>query len=370
MTTHRDPFRDDRAGGRATSSFTPSAGFAGRLLAVVAVAAGAAILWYLHDLVLLVFAAILFAVALRALAHALMRGTRINNGFAFVAAAIVIGGSIGLFFAVLGAQLHAQLVQLGEQLPQLLSPLGAWLGVGNVGDWLAERAEAIVSEAAVISQIAGLSGAAAAVLANLVLVVVAGFYIGYRPERYVDGFLLLFPPRLRGSAQETLGALNLALKRWLIGQVAAMLVVGALTFVGLRLLGIESALALGFIAGVLEFIPFLGPVLAAAPALALALAVDPVMAIWVLLLYVFIQLVEGNLLNPLIQQRAVSLPPAVTLFALLAFGMLFGPLGVLLAGPLAVVFLVTIKQLWVHDALGQPVTLPGAGQDVDRKRLE
>ena len=335
--------------------------FTRRLFAIAFVVTAALALWYLRDLVLLVFAAILFAVVLRALAYAVTRVTGLNSGFSFVIAAIAVALSIGLFFYVLGAQLQAQLVQLRDQLPELLSPLEAWLGVNNMGDWLAERAEAMINETTLMSRIAGLSGWAATVLANVVLVVVAGFYIGFRPGVYLGGFLLLFPPDFRDRAGETLGALGVALRRWLMGQVVAMLVVGTLTFLGLWALGIESALALGFIAGILEFIPFLGPILAAAPALALALAVDPVMAIWVLALYVVIQQIEGNLLNPLIQQRAVALPPAVTLFALLAFGMLFGPLGVFLATPLAVVCLVTVKQLWVRDALGEPVSLPGDG---------
>ena len=363
MTGYRDLSGNARVAGRFHPA--PPAGFARRLLAVAIVAAAVAALWYLRDLVLLVFAAILFAIALRALASAVTRATGVNDGLSFLVAAAAIAAGIGLFIAVLGAQLQAQLMQLGDQLPELLSPLEAWLGVGNMGDWLAERAEAIINETTLMSRIAGLSGTAATVLVNVVLVVVAGFYIGYRPGLYLNGFLLLFPPHLRGRTEETLGALDAALRRWLAGQVAAMLVVGALTFLGLWLLGMESALALGFIAGILEFVPFLGPVLAAAPALALALAVDPVMALWVLALYVVIQQVEGNLLNPLIQQHAVSLPPAVTLFALLAFGILFGPLGVFLATPLAVVCLVTVKQLWVHDALGEAISLPGDGGEAD-----
>ncbi|MGV6874172.1 AI-2E family transporter [Pseudochelatococcus sp. B33] len=345
--------------------------FIQRLLAAGAVVTAALALWYLRDIVLLVFAAILFAIALRALAAAVMRVTGLNNGFSFFIAAVAVALAVGLFFAVLGTQLQAQLAHLGDQLPELLAPFEGWLGVGDMGEWLAERAEAVINETTLVSRIAGLSGAAATLLANVVLVVVAGFYIGNRPGLYLGGFLQLFPPAIRGRAEETLGALGAALQRWLTGQIAAMLAVGTLTFLGLWALGIESALALGFIAGVLEFIPFLGPMLAAVPALALALAVDSMTAIWVLVLYVVIQQVEGNVLSPLIQQRAVSLPAAVTLFAILAFGILFGPLGVLLATPLAVVCLVAVKQLWVHAALGEEVSLPGdAGKGMERVGAE
>lgn len=332
-----------------------------RLFAIAFVVTAAMALWYLRDLVLLVFAAILFAIALRALASVVARATGLGGDLSLTVSAIVIALAIGSFFAVLGAQLQAQLTQLRDQLPELLSPLETWLGVSNIGDWLAERAEAMINETTLMSRLAGLSGWAATLLGNTVLIVVAGFYIACRPRLYLGGFLLIFPPDLRDRVAQTLEVLGAALQRWLLGQVVAMLAVGALTFLGLWALGIESALALGFIAGILEFIPFLGPVLAAAPAIAMAMALDSTAAIWVVVLYVAIQQIEGNLLNPLIQQRAVALPPAVTLFALLAFGILFGPLGVLLAAPLAVVCLITVKQLWVHDALGEAVSLPGSG---------
>lgn len=344
--------------------------FIRRLLAVAFLLTAAMALWYLRDLVLQIFLAILVAIALRALASAVVWGAGLNNGFSFFLATLVLALAIGLFLAVLGAQLQEQLVQLGARLPELLSPFEVWLGGANMGEWLAERAQTIVNETSLISHIAGLSGVAATLLANGLLVVVAGFYIGSRPGLYLDGFLLLFPPDVRDRASETLDALGAALRLWLLGQIAAMLAVGALTFLGLWALGIESALALAFIAGILEFIPFLGPVLATAPAVALALAVDSTTAIWVLALYLVIQQVEGNLLSPLIQQRAVSLPPAVALFAILAFGMLFGPLGVLLATPLAVVCLVAIKQLWVRDVLGEEVLLPGDGEGMEQAMAE
>lgn len=342
--------------------------FARRLFAVAALLVAALAMWYLRHLLLLVFAAILFAVALRGIASIVTRGTRVGDGPAFVVAAATSALLITLFFTVLGTQLLNQLAQLWEQLPQLLSPIEGWLGIGDVGEWLAERAEVMISEANLMSRIAGFSGWAAALLGNLVLVAVAGLYVGYRPGLYVGGLLLLFPSTVRGRAAETLDVLGAALRRWLLGQIVSMLMVGMLTFAGLWALGIESALALGFIAGMLEFVPFVGPVLAAIPALAIALAVDTTTALWVLLLYVAIQQLEGNVINPLIQQRAVSLPPALTLFGLLAFGVVFGPLGVLLATPLTVVCLFLVKKLWVHDALGEPLGMPGA-DEVREQRL-
>ncbi|WP_249691011.1 AI-2E family transporter [Stappia sp. WLB 29] len=340
--------------------------FTQRLVAVSLVIVAALTLWQLRSLLLLVFAAILFAVVLRSLADLLARPTGLGEGWSFVVATAAAVVAVAVFVTMLGAQLQAQLLELWDRLPELLAPVETWLGSGDVGEWLVERAEAMVSEGAVMSRIAGLSGWAATLLANVLLVAAAGLYIGFRPGMYRGGVLALFPRRARPAAGATMDALGSALQRWLMGQLASMVVVGTLTFLGLWVIGLEASLALAFIAGLLEFIPFFGPVLATVPALALALGVDTTTAIWVLLLYLGIQQFEGNVLNPLIQQQAVSLPPAVTMFALLAFGVLFGPLGVLLATPLAVVCLVVVKQIWTGRVLGEPVSLPGK----DRVRRE
>jgi predicted PurR-regulated permease PerM len=135
--------------------------------------------------------------------------------------------------------------------------------------------------------------------------------------------------------------------------------VGVLTTLGLWLLGIPSALALGLLAGVLEFVPFLGPILSAVPAVALALGEGMDTMLWVVGLYVAVQQIEGALITPLVQQHTVDLPPALTIFAIVAFGVLFGPLGILLATPLAVVVFVLVKKLWVREVLHENTELPG-----------
>jgi predicted PurR-regulated permease PerM len=150
-----------------------------------------------------------------------------------------------------------------------------------------------------------------------------------------------------------------ALRLWLKGQAIAMVVVGLMTGIGLWLLGMPSAFVLGLLAGLLEFIPFAGPIISAIPAILLALVVGPEMALWVGLLYLFVQQFEGNVLSPMIQQYAVDLPGVVLLFSLIGFGILFGTLGVILAAPLAVVTLVLVKRLYVIETLDTPTPIPG-----------
>jgi predicted PurR-regulated permease PerM len=131
---------------------------------------------------------------------------------------------------------------------------------------------------------------------------------------------------------------------------------------GLWLLGMPSAFALGLLAGALEFVPFAGPVIAAVPAILLSLVAGPEMTIWVCLLYLGVQQFEGNVLTPMIQQYVVELPGVVLLFSLIGFGTLFGTLGIVLAAPLAVVTMVLVKRLYVIDALDTATPIPGEGK--------
>jgi predicted PurR-regulated permease PerM len=113
------------------------------------------------------------------------------------------------------------------------------------------------------------------------------------------------------------------------------------------------------IAAFAEFVPYVGPIMAAIPALLLALGEGNEAMLWVVLLFVGIQQVESYAITPIIQHRAVDLPPVLTLFALVAFGVLFGPTGVVLGTPLTVALYVLVKQLYVRDLLNEPTHIPG-----------
>lgn len=330
------------------------------LIALALVAIALLAIWYLRQLLLLLFAAILLSLALRgAAAGTLFVLPAIGRRTAFILTSLAMVVLLGGFGYLLGSQLRGEFGDIWTQVPELLVPLEEWFGFDDAEEWLINAGAELFSGASVLNWVIGVSGVVAGLLANAVLVIIAAFYLGLSPGTYRTGLLMVLPPRLRETADETLSAIGHGLQRWIIGQFCAMAVVGVLTFCGLWLLGVPSALALAVIAALLEFIPFLGPVLAAIPALAIAFGESPALALWVLALYLVIQQVEGNVLMPLIQQRVVSLPPVATLFAVLAAGILFGPLGVLLATPLAVVCMIAIKKLWVHDALGEDIDVPG-----------
>ena len=152
--------------------------------------------------------------------------------------------------------------------------------------------------------------------------------------------------------------LGRTLQGWLLAQLGSMTVIGMLTALGLWLLGVQLAVVLGVIAALLTFIPNLGPILAAVPALLLAFAEGPTQVLWVAALYVGVQVIEGNVTTPLIQQRTISLPPALILAAQLLMASLFGLLGLALATPLAAVGITLTQSLYVYGYLGRE---PGRG---------
>lgn len=326
---------------------------------VVAVGALALLAWKLTHVALLLFSAILVAALLRAVAWPLTRFTPVPDRLAVLLAGLVIVLMLTGFLLLMGAQIRTQTTTLLQSLPDLVAAAENRLGIDGLGTWLDRQRLAVLDGGGWVVNVASYSTSVFSAVAYGLVVLSAGIYLALTPRVYMEGALKLLPESGHARARDTLETVSRALELWLVGQLAAMLMVGVLTALGLWLIGIPSALALGVLAGLFEFVPLVGPVASAAPAIVVGLADGPSTALWVLGLYVVIQQLEGILIVPLIQSRTVDLPPVVTIFAIIAFGTLFGALGLLLATPLAVVCFVLIKKLWVRDTLGEDVTVPG-----------
>lgn len=330
---------------------------------VIVLAAGMAIvlavLWQLLHVLLLVFAAILAAVILTSLSALLSRLPLIGERLAMVLSVLLAAAFFVGFFLLLGSQIRTQFVSIFEEFPRFLDRAEDFTGIADLERIVVERTKQTLEETSIVSSFAGLSSWFLGTAAELLLVLVGGIYFAADPGLYRRGLLAVLPRRTRPRAVETLDALHSALRMWLLGKLAAMAIVGSLTGLGLWLLGVPSALALAVIAGVLEFVPYVGPILSAAPAIVVAFSESPFLALWVAGLYLLIQQLEGNVITPLVEQSAVDVPPAGTLFAIVAGGVLLGPLGVMMAAPLLVVTLVLVKKLWVRDTLHEDTSLPG-----------
>lgn len=194
-----------------------------------------------------------------------------------------------------------------------------------------------------------------AVLTGLILILFLSIYIGAEPDLYKRGLMHLFPHRVRGRADEVLTAIGMTLRKWLVTQLIAMVVIGVVTTITLTLLGIKAALPLGIIAGLLEFIPMAGPILSGIPAVAMGFLDSPQKALFVTLAYVGIQFFENHFLIPILMKEGVDLPPVLTLIGLAVMGVVFGFLGVLVAVPLLAAIMVAVKLLYVEDVVGDDV---------------
>jgi predicted PurR-regulated permease PerM len=188
-------------------------------------------------------------------------------------------------------------------------------------------------------------------LANIALILVIGIYLAADSNTYLDGAVRLLPPTKRKRGRQIINAAGEDLRKWLLAMTLDMFFLGTVTGIGLYLIGVPVALALGILSGISVFVPYIGPIVAVIPGLLIALSVSPTLALWAALVYIVAQQLEGNISLPLLQRWSVSMPPAISLLAIVAFGLLFGLWGVLLATPLAVVTLRIVRMAYVEDFL-------------------
>lgn len=205
-----------------------------------------------------------------------------------------------------------------------------------------------------ISAAAGFGRSAATAVSLGLVALVATAYLVARPHPVANGFVALFPAGWRGEVRRVLGEVYRTVQRWILGQLVAMTFIGVSSAAVLWMLGIPFAALLGLFGGLVSFVPFVGAALGAVPPVLLALASEPVLAVWVILAYVAIQQVESQVIQPVVMSRAVALHPAVVLFGLLIMGTLYGIVGLLLAVPVVATVQVLVRQLWVErmDAIG------------------
>lgn len=334
--------------------------FVRRVLIVLGLVALFLLAWQLRILLLMLFGAVVVATVFRALADRICKLTGWRNGVGTAISIVLILGLVVGLIGLFGSHVVAQTQALRKTLPVAWHALELRMGDLGLGDQLKSLAQSIRAPGGGSFSAFGRTVLSiGSGIADVLVVIVAGIFLATQPRFYLVGAMKLIPAGKRPLALEAVTESERALRLWLRGQLIAMLVVGLLTGLGLWALGMPSAFTLGLLAGVLEFIPFAGPILSMVPAILLALAVSPDLALWVLLLYFAVQQFEGYVLTPLVQQYAVDLPGVVLLFALIAFGVLFGTLGVILAAPLAVVSFVLVKRLYVIEALDTPTPIPG-----------
>jgi predicted PurR-regulated permease PerM len=356
--------------------------FIRRSLVLLGILGAAVLVVALRDLLILVFGSIVIAVLLTAVAAPIHRYTRAPRGLSLTLAILALLALVGGAGAMFGTQVARQAQQLSGQLPQAwnsardrLAEFGIELpALGREEAEAGPQTEDLPEDTAAGSNNSGVRfgeldgdflGRASAILmaafggvAHTLLVLAGGVYLAAQPSLYRTGLLKLFPQRKRALVADAYDHSGRALSLWLMGTFVSMGLVGVLTGLGLWLLGVPSAAALGLLAGLFEFVPIIGPIAASIPAILIALSQSTELALWTLGLFIVVQQIEGNLIQPLVQRYVVDLPPALLLFSVVAGGYLFGVVGVIFAAPLTVVVFVLVKRLYVQEALGTKTPLP------------
>jgi predicted PurR-regulated permease PerM len=356
------------------------------------------LLWFANALFLTAFVGVLFGLAVSSGVDRLARWG-VPRG---IGAAVVVLSFLGLlvgFGAWVAPTIRAQSVELRHRLPESIDRLESWASrhnsglvgslLGSTSTPLAHRDSTTAAAAAAGASTSSPSTAAApdssppsplrarlskqmsgatrylfpflsstlAALGGVLIIIFLAIYIGADPEMYHRGLMQLFPARARNRAGDVLSAMATALRRWLVTQLIAMVVIGTVTTIVLLLLGVKAAFALGILAGLFEFIPTVGPILSALPAIAMGFLDSPEKALYVALAFWAIQFAENHLLIPLLMKGGVDAPPALTILSQALMALLFGFVGLLCAVPLLAAVMVAVKMLYVEGVVGERVVV-------------
>lgn len=320
------------------------------------------LLWYAIDVVLLAFIGVLLAILLRAPAEWLSERFGLKEHWSLALVGFTLLIVLGVGAVVFGRGIAVQALALIDRIPEIVQAFKDELGQSEVGARVVTLVESSGmfsgGDGQFIGRGLGLIGSTFGAVANVLIVLFFAVFMAAQPAPYVEGVLFLVARRRRDRVREVLLEIGRVLRRWLVGQSFLALCVALLTGTGLVLLGAPFPFALALLAGLMEFVPYIGPFVAAVPAIMVGFAEGPQLALYIALLFLAVQMIESYLLAPLVQQRAVHLAPAAILFAQVLMGAIVGALGVAVATPLAAAVMVAVSMLYVEDALGDKNAKP------------
>lgn len=306
---------------------------------------------YQYKLFFLLFAGFLLAVALQTCAAWIERHTRLNRKFSYTVTLLILSGLIALLALLIAPRAIRETGEIAALLPGSVHQAKNYLDQRAWGKYVVRIAQRAIHGSAPGVTIANFALSAVHGVEALVVVLVVGFFGALSPVAYTRGLLQLLPARFRAKGKETGLDVIYTLRWWLLGQLVPMVFLGAVTMIGLWLLHVPLAFTLGLITGLMIFIPYVGAILAAIPTILVGLTVSSKTALWVLILYCIVHASEAYILTPLVQKRAVRLPPLLTILAQLFMWSMAGLIGVLVATPLAASALVLVRVLYLKQPL-------------------
>jgi predicted PurR-regulated permease PerM len=352
-------------------------------LIAAAVVVGLVGLWYASTVLIFVFLGILLGLPLTAGVDRLARWHIPRALGALILVGAALGALVGIG-AAMAPTLSDQAREIRARLPEAARKIQAAIDArtrGAIGAITGQRPDTTQAKpgpsaptpGGVPSQLSsglteiarhavGVLGSTVELLIYLLLVLFIAVYMAVDPDLYYQGLLHLVPHPQRQRASEVLSGMAGVMRRWLLTQCVAMATIGVLWGIALSILRVKAAFALAVIAGLLEFVPTIGPTIAAVPAIGIGILDSPEKGLWVLLVYLLIQGLESNILIPVLMKGQIDLPPALTIVWQALMALAFGFLGLLVAVPLLAALLVAIKMLYVRDVIGDPVSLGQAAE--------
>lgn len=305
------------------------------------------------NVLLLILAGILIAVYFRGIALWFSERTRLSEKWSAI---IMTAGTLlilAALFWLFGSQIKQQLSTLSQQLPASIDKLKTEIAQYKWGDNLlhfTERGKEEMQNGSVLKTVLGFFKTSFGVLGDVYIILFLGVFFSATPYMYKKEFLLLFPSNIKAKAEEIFDRIGYTLRSWIIGRIISMFAVFILTTIGLWIIGMSVPLALGFIAGIFNFVPNFGPITALIPALLIGAQNGNSTLLLIIIIYTGAQVLESNLITPLIQKKLINISPAFIIIGQVVFGILGGLLGILLATPVLVIIMVLIDSLYLNGS--------------------
>ena len=334
----RPLIRDDSKGRIVFTVFTCAVAVAALVLA-----------WMARYFLLLLFAGVVGGLMLSIPTSWAQNKFHLRRGLALLIVLLSLTGILAGLAALLGPALLEQIGTLQQDLPRAAQQILTSLNGESWGRWLISNvmasAKSSDSFSFAVSGLRGLMSATTFTIAGLIVAAFTSLFLASEPEFYLRGLLRMTPVRRRPLLIQCVERARVSLQAWVFAKIVSMAIIGVMVALGLWLLRIPLPGTLGILAGLLTFIPNLGPVISVLPAALLAFAISPSRGLLTLLLFGVVHLLEGNLVTPLAERTIVTLPPALTLAVQLVLASVTGVLGVAMAAPITAAILGVLSVL-------------------------
>lgn len=303
----------------------------------------------LFNVLLLSLAGILIAVYFHGCAGIINRYFHWNQKLCLILSVVINIIILGAFFLFVGARLQQQVSELTDTLPTTIHKVKTQLNNSTIGTKAlnyfkssgnSEKTKAIVRD---------FFSSSFGILSDLYIIILLALFFTASPALYKKGIIKLMPPKAKDKTNKLMNKLKTVLEKWLKGQIIGFFFIAVFTGIGLWIIGMPLILTLALIAGILNFVPNFGPIIALIPAALLGLMQGPNTAIIVVCMFTFIQIIQSAVTQPLIQQKMVNIPPALTIISQVAFGLIAGFWGVLLATPIVAILMTVVDELYVKQ---------------------